>query len=57
MNNIRHETSRHFSNKKRKYPKDKIDESATKSKNKNTIETCTEVYMNLRGVANSEANW
>jgi hypothetical protein len=35
MNNIRRETSRHFRNKKRKYLKDKIDELATNSKNKN----------------------
>jgi hypothetical protein len=33
--NIRHETSRHFRNKKRQYMKDKIDELATNSKNKN----------------------
>jgi hypothetical protein len=32
LNNIRHETSRHFRNKKREYL---IDELATKSKNKN----------------------
>jgi hypothetical protein len=35
LNNIRRETSRHFRNKKRKYMKDKIDEFATNSKNKN----------------------
>jgi hypothetical protein len=35
LNNIRHETSRHFRNKKREYMKDKIDELATNSKNKN----------------------
>jgi hypothetical protein len=35
LNNIRHETSRHFRNKKRQYLKDKIDELATNSKNKN----------------------
>jgi hypothetical protein len=35
LNNIRHETSRHFSNKKREYLKDKIDELSTNSKNKN----------------------
>ncbi|PNF33516.1 hypothetical protein B7P43_G18394, partial [Cryptotermes secundus] len=34
LNNIRHETSRHFRNKKRKYLKDKIDELAMNSKNK-----------------------
>jgi hypothetical protein len=35
LNNVRRETSRHFRNKKRKYMKDKIDELATNSKNKN----------------------
>ncbi|PNF30898.1 hypothetical protein B7P43_G05207 [Cryptotermes secundus] len=35
LNNIRCETSRHFRNKKREYLKDKIDELAMNSKNKN----------------------
>ncbi|PNF39355.1 hypothetical protein B7P43_G18309 [Cryptotermes secundus] len=35
LNNIRHETSRNFSNKMREYVKDKIDELAMNSKNKN----------------------
>jgi hypothetical protein len=35
LNNKRRETSRHFRNEKRKYLKDKIDELATNSKNKN----------------------
>jgi uncharacterized NAD(P)/FAD-binding protein YdhS len=35
LNNIRHEASRHFRNKTREYLKDKIDELATNSKNKN----------------------
>jgi flagellar basal body rod protein FlgC len=35
LNNIRRETRRHFRNKKREYLKDKIDELATNSKNKN----------------------
>jgi hypothetical protein len=35
LNNMRRETSRHFRNKKRKYLKDKMDELATNSKNKN----------------------
>jgi hypothetical protein len=35
LNNITRETSRHFRNKKKRYLKDKIDELATKSKNKN----------------------
>jgi hypothetical protein len=33
LNNIRHETSRHFRNKKREYLKDKINELATDTKN------------------------
>jgi hypothetical protein len=41
LNNIRRESSRHFRNKKRQYLKDKIDELAMNSKNKN-IETCIE---------------
>jgi 5-methylcytosine-specific restriction endonuclease McrBC GTP-binding regulatory subunit McrB len=40
LNNIRREASRHFRNKKREYLRDKINELATNSKNKNTIETC-----------------
>jgi hypothetical protein len=35
LNNTRHEASRHFSNKKRKYLKDKINELPTNSNNKN----------------------
>jgi hypothetical protein len=35
MNNARSETSRHFRDKKRKYLKDKINELATNSQNKN----------------------
>jgi hypothetical protein len=35
LNNVRCEASRHFRNKKRKYRKDKINELAMNSKNKN----------------------
>jgi hypothetical protein len=35
LNNVRHEASRHFRNKKREYLKDKMNELATDSKNKN----------------------
>jgi hypothetical protein len=35
LNNVRCEASRHFRNKKREYLKDKINELATDSKNKN----------------------
>jgi hypothetical protein len=40
LSNVRH-TSRHFRNKKREYPKGKINELATNSKNR-TSETCIE---------------
>jgi hypothetical protein len=39
LNNIRRETSCHFGNKKKEYLKDKTDELAANSKNKNSIET------------------
>jgi hypothetical protein len=35
LNNVRREASRHFWNKKREYLKDKINELAANSKNKN----------------------
>jgi hypothetical protein len=35
LNNVRSEVSEHFRNKKREYLKDKIDEFATNSMNKN----------------------
>jgi glucose-6-phosphate isomerase len=35
MNNIRHQASRHFINKKREYLKEKINELAMNSKDKN----------------------
>jgi hypothetical protein len=35
LNNVRREASRHFRNEKREYLKDKINELATNSKNKN----------------------
>jgi hypothetical protein len=35
LNNIRHETSGHFRNKKREYLKDKINALTTNGKNKN----------------------
>jgi hypothetical protein len=35
LNNVRHEDSRHYRNKKGEYQKDKINELATNSKNKN----------------------
>jgi hypothetical protein len=38
LNNVRHEASRYFRNKKREYLKDKINEIAMNSKNKNIRE-------------------
>jgi hypothetical protein len=35
LNNVRHKASRYFKNKKREYLKDKTNELATNSKNKN----------------------
>jgi hypothetical protein len=35
LNNVRHEASRHFRNRKRNYLKNKINELATNNKNKN----------------------
>jgi hypothetical protein len=46
LNNIRHEASRHFRNEKRECLKDKIDELATNSKNKN-----------IRGVTSLEVTY
>jgi hypothetical protein len=56
LNNIRRETSRLFRNKKREYFKDKIDEVATNSKNKNirTFEIFIEELITLRRVNNLE---
>jgi hypothetical protein len=41
LQNLRHETSRTFRNKKREYLKDKINDLETNNKNKK-LETCTE---------------
>jgi spore coat protein U-like protein len=40
LNNVRREASRYFMNKKREYLKDKINEFATNSKNKNITDLC-----------------
>jgi hypothetical protein len=45
LNNIRCEASRHFRNKKREYLKDKINELATNSKNKNL----RDLYRGING--------
>jgi hypothetical protein len=45
QNNVRHEASRHFRNKKREYLKYKINELATNSKNKNI----KDLYRGING--------
>jgi hypothetical protein len=49
QNNIRCETVRHFRNKQREYLKDKIDELATNSKNKNIRELYRGIKKYKRG--------
>jgi hypothetical protein len=53
LSNIRRETSRHFRNKRTEYVKDKIDELATNSKNKNIRDLYSGI-TNLRRVTNLE---
>jgi hypothetical protein len=43
LNNVRREAIRHFRNKKREYLKDKINELATNSKNKNIRDLYREI--------------
>jgi hypothetical protein len=45
LNNVKREASRHFRNKKREYLKDKINELATNSKNKNI----RDLYRGIHG--------
>jgi chemotaxis methyl-accepting protein methylase len=45
LNNVRREASRHFSNKKKEYLKDNINELATNSKNKNI----RDLYRGING--------
>jgi hypothetical protein len=49
MNSIRRKTSRHFRNKKGEYLKDKIDELATNSKNKNIRDLHREINEFKKG--------
>jgi hypothetical protein len=49
LNNIRRETSRHFRYKKREHIKDKIDELATNSKNRNFRDLYREINEFKRG--------
>jgi hypothetical protein len=53
LDNIRSETSRLFRNKKRDCLKDKIDELARNSKNKNIRDLCRGI-ITLRGVTSLE---
>jgi hypothetical protein len=49
LNNVRRETSRHFRNKKGEYLKDKINELATNSKNKNIRDLYRGIHEFKRG--------
>jgi hypothetical protein len=49
LNNIRHEASRHFSNKKDLKAKLMSLQRTVRTK---ILETCVEEYINLRGVTN-----
>jgi hypothetical protein len=49
LNNVRREASRYFKNKKREYPKDKINGLATNSKNKNVRDLYRQINEFKRG--------
>jgi hypothetical protein len=49
LNNLKHEASRHFRNKKREYLKGKINELETNSKNKNIRDLYTRMNEYKRG--------
>jgi hypothetical protein len=49
LNNVRRENSRHFRNKKKEYPKDKINDLATNSKNKKIRDLYRGIYEFKRG--------
>jgi hypothetical protein len=49
LNNVGHEANRHFRKKKREYLKDKINELATSSKNKNIRDLYTGIDEFKRG--------
>jgi hypothetical protein len=49
LNNVRREANRHFRNKKREYLKDKINELATNSKDKNIRELYNVINEITRG--------
>jgi hypothetical protein len=50
LNNVRHEANRHLKNKKRQYPKDKINELARSTKNKNIRDLCRGLNEFKRGL-------
>jgi hypothetical protein len=49
LSNIRRETGRHFRDKKREYMKDKVDEHATNSMNKNIRDLYWEINESKKG--------
>jgi len=49
LNNVRHETSRHFRNKKKKYLKTKISELESNNKNKNIRDLCRGIFDFKKG--------
>jgi hypothetical protein len=49
VNNISHEASRHFRNKKREYVEDKINDLPMNSKNKNIRDVHRRIYVFQRG--------
>jgi hypothetical protein len=56
LNNIRRETNRHFRNKKREHLRDKINELAMDSKNKNTRDLYREINEFKRGYLLNDEN-
>jgi hypothetical protein len=53
LNNVRHEASKHFRNKKREYLKEKINDLATNSKNKNVRDLYRGI-IGFKGATNRE---
>jgi hypothetical protein len=56
LNNVRREPSRHFRNKKMEYRKDKINDIAMNSKNKN-IRDLYRGVNEFKGATNREITW
>jgi hypothetical protein len=55
MNSVKHVAMRHFRTKERLYQKDKINELAIQSKNKNIRDI--EEKTNIRRITNLEVTW